>query len=168
LTDKILEELSQFNIFPSQIKKILLTHGDVDHIGNVNKLRKITDCDVYADEQEIPYLEKKKRYSFIKAFFKILLHIGKILKVKPLPKNNIGEIKIIKTPGHTPGHTCFKFENAIFLGDLVEMNKNKTITILPKLMTFNPSQVIESIKSLDVTGVQFLYLAHGGMIEVSE
>jgi hypothetical protein len=28
--------------------------------------------------------------------------------------------------------------------------------------------VIESIKSLDVTGVQFLYLAHGGMIEISD
>jgi glyoxylase-like metal-dependent hydrolase (beta-lactamase superfamily II) len=168
LTNKILDELKTYNIYPNQIKKILLTHGDVDHIGNVNKIRRITGCDVFADSQEIPYLKKEKHYSTIKAFFKILLGIGKILDVQALPKNKISQIEIIKTPGHTPGHVCFKFDKFIFLGDLAEVEKNGEISILPKTMTFNTDQLIKSIKSLSVVGIEFLCMAHGGIVSVFE
>jgi glyoxylase-like metal-dependent hydrolase (beta-lactamase superfamily II) len=165
-TKEILEELATYNIQPSQIKRILLTHGDVDHIGNVNAIRKITGCKVYADAAEIPYLEKRKRYNAIKGFLKILLRIGKILDVTPLPQHKIGEIEIFKTPGHTPGHVCFKLNNIIFAGDLVGESEGQ-IRIMSDKMTFNKQQLINSIKTLNVTGVDLLCLAHGSDIKVN-
>ncbi len=43
----------------------------------------------------------------------------------------IGNIKIIHTPGHTPGHVCMIFEDVLFAGDLV---KNKNGNIVPTLI----------------------------------
>jgi glyoxylase-like metal-dependent hydrolase (beta-lactamase superfamily II) len=60
------QELNSYHIEKENIKHILLTHGDVDHIGNLKKLIKATHCDVFAHPDELPYLAKKKRYSIRK------------------------------------------------------------------------------------------------------
>jgi glyoxylase-like metal-dependent hydrolase (beta-lactamase superfamily II) len=164
LAEKIMSELLSYNIKPNQIKRILLTHGDVDHIGNVEAIRKITNCDVYADNKELPYIEKEKHYSKIKHFLKFLLHIKPILGVKPLAEKQIGEIEIIKSPGHTPGHVCYKYNEYIFIGDLVGCDKQK-VKLLPKLMTNNYDDLIKSIKSLNIDKVKLLLPAHGDNID---
>jgi glyoxylase-like metal-dependent hydrolase (beta-lactamase superfamily II) len=165
-TKAIFRELSTYNIQLDQIKRILLTHGDVDHIGNVNSIRKATGCKVYADVKEIPYLEKRKRYSAIKGFLKFLLRVRKVIDVVPLPKGKIGEIEVFKTPGHTPGHVCFKLRNTMFIGDLVG-ESNGQIKMSPDKMTFDKKQLIHSIQTLNVTGVDLLCPAHGSNIKVS-
>jgi glyoxylase-like metal-dependent hydrolase (beta-lactamase superfamily II) len=61
--NKIIAELHSFAIGERDIKRILLTHGDVDHVGNLKNILGRLNCPVYADNEEIPYLAKKKRYS---------------------------------------------------------------------------------------------------------
>jgi glyoxylase-like metal-dependent hydrolase (beta-lactamase superfamily II) len=167
--DEIISELRGHHIEPEQIKSILLTHGDVDHIGNVNKIRELTKCKVYADAAEIPYLEKKKSYNRIKKFFKSLLHIGAIHNVIALPESQLGSIKIYKTPGHTPGHVCFKYEHVMFLGDLISCSTDGVIKLLSDKMTFDKKTLINSILNLDVSDVDVLCLAHQkAFIKISE
>jgi glyoxylase-like metal-dependent hydrolase (beta-lactamase superfamily II) len=158
-----MNELKTYGISPEQVKRIILTHGDVDHIGNVNKIREATKCEVCADSLEIPYLEKQKKYNRIKGFLKALLHIGKVLNVKPFVDNKIGNIEIIKTPGHTPGHVCFKFGKIVFLGDLVG-EKNEQLFTLKEKMTFDKTQLLDSIKNMNFSDVDLLCPAHGNII----
>jgi glyoxylase-like metal-dependent hydrolase (beta-lactamase superfamily II) len=165
LTPKIYEELLTYNIRAHNIKYVLLTHGDVDHVGNLQNIINTSNCEVYADNEEIPYLEKKKRYNAIKGFLKALLHIKPFQNIKPLPENEIDGIQIIKTPGHTPGHVCYKFNNYLFAGDLIGMSKGK-VRLLPKLMTYDQKQLLNSINHLDVNGVEYIYPAHGDIINV--
>jgi glyoxylase-like metal-dependent hydrolase (beta-lactamase superfamily II) len=66
LTKKIYEELATYNIHARDIKYVLLTHGDVDHIGNLQSIVNTSNCEIYASTDEIPYLQKKKRYSIRK------------------------------------------------------------------------------------------------------
>jgi glyoxylase-like metal-dependent hydrolase (beta-lactamase superfamily II) len=163
LATKIYEELSTYNIHARDIKYVLLTHGDVDHVGNLQNIINTSNCEVYVDNEEIPYLEKKKRYSVVKGFLKVLLRTKKFQNIKSLPENQIDEIQIIKTPGHTPGHVCYKFNNYLFVGDLIRVVDGK-IRQLPKLMTYDNNQLINSIKTLNLTGIEYICPAHGDIV----
>ncbi|GHU51449.1 hydrolase [Bacilli bacterium] len=160
LADKIMEELKTYDISPVSIKRILLTHGDVDHIGNADAIRKITNCEIYANQLEIPYLEGKKYYNLIKKTLRKVLHVKPIDGVKELPQNKIGQIQIINTPGHTPGHMCYKYGKYLFIGDLVG-EKNGKISMLPKTMTYDTKQLKKSIINLNLEGVELMCPAHG-------
>ena len=149
---KIINELNFINISITSIKKILLTHGDVDHVGNLQSLIKIINPDVYANVNEIPYLAKQKHYSKIKRFFKFLLHTPSFTNIKSLSNDSIGDIEIINTPGHTPGHVCYRYKEYLFCGDLVAVNNNQ-IFLMKGTMTYNKQQYLQSIKNIDLTNV---------------
>jgi glyoxylase-like metal-dependent hydrolase (beta-lactamase superfamily II) len=160
-----LAELKQLKINLNEIKRILLTHGDIDHIGNLKPLQEVVQALVYADANELPYLAKQKHYSFRKTLFKLLLHIPKFKNIQPLPDNQIGEIKIIRTPGHTPGHVCYVYKEYLFAGDLFNTREGQ-ITLMDDKYTYDKSQSINSIKLLDVKNIKYLCPAHGNVIEV--
>jgi glyoxylase-like metal-dependent hydrolase (beta-lactamase superfamily II) len=161
--NKIIMELHSFAIGEEDIKNILLTHGDVDHIGNLKNLQKRLNCSIYADINEIPYLAKKKRYSLRKWLFKVILHIPKFEQIKPLPKKQIGDIEIIKTPGHTPGHVCYKYQDYMFVGDLINTRGGK-IQQMSEKFTMDQPQSLQSIKAIDMSNIKYICPAHGDII----
>jgi len=85
-----------------KIKKILLTHTHQDHTMNLRKIVKKTNAEVYDHESEDL---KDKGY--------------KIKNIKNNDEISVGKIKIkvIHTPGHTPGGVCFLFDKKICTGD---------------------------------------------------
>ena len=100
----ILAELKTTNIRPVDIKHILITHYDIDHIGSAAFLERATGAKVWAPKEDIPYITGElKRPGFKKI-------IASIAKIK-LPENiqaygkdqKIGAIQVILAPGHTPG-----------------------------------------------------------------
>ena len=85
-----------------KIKKIILTHSHYDHIQKVDELASKTDAEVYFHEDD---------YNEIKKF--INNPNIKIHKLKNNDEIKVGNIKIkvIHTPGHTPGAICLLFES---------------------------------------------------------
>jgi len=49
----ILNELKSMNIKPEDIKHILITHHDIDHIGNLALLEKETGASIWASKEDI-------------------------------------------------------------------------------------------------------------------
>jgi glyoxylase-like metal-dependent hydrolase (beta-lactamase superfamily II) len=86
------------------------------------------------------------------------------VNVKSLPEETIDGIKIIKTPGHTPGHVCFKFNEYLFVGDLINTRDNK-VNLMNRKYNSNYQQMINSINNLDISGVKYICPAHGNIIE---
>ncbi len=108
---KIISFINERNLKP---QKILLTHGHFDHIGAAEIISQEFDIPVYVNKREMVVV-KEGGVMFGRQF--------------DIPKNivffNDGEeilignekIKVIETPGHTAGSSCFLTDNVLFSGD---------------------------------------------------
>jgi glyoxylase-like metal-dependent hydrolase (beta-lactamase superfamily II) len=80
------------------------------------------------------------------------------------PENELEGIKIIPTPGHTPGHICFLYKDVLFAGDLVIGSKNK-LQLSPAIMTWDMAQVKESARKVAPLPFNWVCPAHGTWTE---
>ncbi len=137
-------------------KCILATHGHLDHVGQVGFLRK---------ELDIPfYLNKKDEFLIDNDIFP---GFAEMIDAYPCPKPDFdlkegdiievgnSKLKVIETPGHTPGGVCFFDEknkiliagDTLFRGsvgrtDLPGGNANELMDSLKKLMELPEDTVV--------------------------
>jgi len=91
-----------------KIKFVLNTHGHSDHVGGNEVLRKKYDAPVcihVLDAHEIAGLNVKTSAQTV------LLSDGDLVEFKD------AKLRVIHTPGHTPGSICLLGEKLIFTGD---------------------------------------------------
>jgi hydroxyacylglutathione hydrolase len=94
-----------------QIEAILLTHAHFDHIGGVDEIRKLKGSPVYLHDAEADWLTNAKlngstKYPelggpIVTDPAEFALDQGQVLKLLGL------EIKVLHTPGHSPGSVSF-------------------------------------------------------------
>ncbi|MBU90616.1 hypothetical protein CMO94_03655 [Candidatus Woesearchaeota archaeon] len=100
--DKLLAEAKKHDL---NIKIILMTHTHYDHLNSLRELVNATDAVVYVHEKE----ENEVRN----------IGITNTKTIKDNDKIKVGKIKVkvIHTPGHSPGSVCFLVENKLITGD---------------------------------------------------
>lgn len=104
------------------IEKILLTHGHFDHIGAAELLREKLVAPIYIYPSDAPYLTDGYLNLSGNYGAPILvrhyeeLYDGEIIRLKA---NSGFYLKVIHTPGHTPGSVTYfsPEERAAFVGD---------------------------------------------------
>ncbi len=104
---------------------ILLTHGHFDHVGAVEGLKEEFGIPVYAGEHEFdtikdPHINRSGFFDRVPTVYSADI---------PLKDEEVIElagftIKVLFTPGHTPGGVCYYFpdENVLFSGDTLFYN----------------------------------------------
>lgn len=105
-----------------RIERIILTHGDPDHAGGSDHLRRVTGAEVCASLAERPLIDRsgwpslrRIRRGLMKAMF----------RGTPPPTvdrwldgaTTVNGIDVIPTPGHTPGHIVLAWEGWLLAGD---------------------------------------------------
>ena len=90
------------------VEAILLTHGHFDHVGAVRGIVAETDCAVYVDEKE---LSLPPTMTDGPIYYTDLYPAEGVLSVADM------DIKVLRTPGHTPGGVCLLIADALFSGD---------------------------------------------------
>lgn len=91
-----------------RIEAILLTHGHFDHVGGVRRLAADTHCDVYLCAEE---LSQPEQMTAGPLYYTHTYGEGDVLVLAG------ASIRVIRTPGHTPGSVCLICRDAIFSGD---------------------------------------------------
>ena len=91
-----------------KITAILLTHGHFDHVVAVRSIAHRTGCRIYIHRAE---QDQPEQMTGGMLFFSHTYGEGDVLKLAGL------EIRVLHTPGHTPGSVCLQVEDTIFAGD---------------------------------------------------
>jgi len=161
LAEKILAELEALDGTVQHIKKILLTHHDIDHIGNAKALQEATQAEVWAPHEDVPYIIGGKNRPGIKRILQTM--------ARP-PKPNIsgsyqanqcfGEVRVIHAPGHTPGHTVFQYRNVLFIGDLFQEVRGK-LDLLPRFLIWDQEEAKRSISIIKELQYDWICPSHG-------
>lgn len=120
----ILEEIQRKNLKPLAI---LATHGHFDHLMAVGEIQRHFNIPLYINKKDRFLLDNLPQSA--EYFLNYKPVILPILTIKELKNENDlriknFEIKIIFTPGHTPGSVCFYFpkEKILFTGDTLFKN----------------------------------------------
>jgi len=95
------------------VAAILLTHGHFDHVGGVRWLAMETDCPVYLHPAELSLPE-----SFTD---------GPLVYTQGYGEGDVLELaglllRVLHTPGHTPGSVCLLCGDTMFSGDTLFMD----------------------------------------------
>lgn len=105
-----------------RIEKILLTHGHFDHFGAVKRLKEWLGVPVYIHTSDEPYLGDTYLNLSANTQNPIILTDSEPLRDGDfirLKENTEFCLKVIATPGHTPGSVVYwsQDDNAAFVGD---------------------------------------------------
>jgi len=162
---KILAELAVLGVKAQEIKHILLTHYDIDHIGSAAFLQRATGAVVWAPAQDIPYILGEKSRPGIKKYLGFFMRAQLPRNIQPYPPSNrLGELEVIATPGHTPGHVSFLYQDVFFAGDMVATSRGQ-INPPPAVMTWNMPLALQSIEKVKSLAFRWVCPAHGMPLE---
>lgn len=100
--DDVLRIVKAISKLGLAINYIFITHGHIDHIGGVQELKRITKAPVLIHPLDANRLN-----------FRPDVHLS---EGQEIPFGTFG-IKVIHTPGHSPGGLCFYAPGAVFTGD---------------------------------------------------
>ena len=141
--DTILDSLEGLTL-----KAILLTHGHFDHVGAVKELVAETGCEVYihAAESTMPPMMTAGPLYYTRTY-------AEGDTIAPIEG---AELKVLHTPGHTPGSVCLLWGQELFAGDTLFAGSCGRVD----LPGGDPAQMMQSLNRL--ASLQADYRVHPG------
>lgn len=113
--EKILSLIKNKNF---NLTHILITHGHVDHIAAVAEIKKTTQAEINMSKDDLMLVENA---GFQADMFDLRspkhFSIDRFIKDKDQIRVGNLHIKVMATPGHSPGGVCYYTENCLFAGD---------------------------------------------------
>jgi glyoxylase-like metal-dependent hydrolase (beta-lactamase superfamily II) len=177
---KILAYIASLGKSPQDVKRIILTHADVDHFGGIAALKRATGARTYASQPEADAVaigESSRKntssgFSFRSLIFTLL---RPFLKVEPFKVDEIltdgqvfpvlGGLQVIETIGHTPGHISLFSPSAgvLFCGDSMVADE-KGIHGSRPAVTWDAARAKEAVRKQAALGAQIVCSGHGPVV----
>ena len=175
--DLILEQIEDLGYSPSDVKRIIITHHHADHTGSLAALKKATQAEVIAHPADAPYIDgtlSQPGPARPQWLSDLLARFSRLWATEPVVVNTLvndgeelpilGGIKILHTPGHTPGSICLYLQNQKLLiaGDLLAHRFG--LKLPSGSFTVDIAQEIQSVQR--VAGLEFdnICFGHGSPI----
>ncbi len=160
-SQRVLEELSILGIGADEIKAVLLTHSDRDHIAGTGVFK---DATVYLAQNEEQIISGNKK-RFLLFSNKLETDYRVLYDNQELEINGIN-IRCILTPGHTPGSMCFLINGKyLFVGDTMSLKDGRVLLFND---TFNMDSELQktSLEKLSkLENAKYIFTAHYGFTD---
>jgi glyoxylase-like metal-dependent hydrolase (beta-lactamase superfamily II) len=169
--------LVEAGIGVSDLRRIIFTHQDLDHVGSGAALVRQSGARVLAHSADAPYIEGSLR---------LLKPSPEMLEQRPQMREVLerlepvgideyvedgtrldlaGGTKVISTPGHTPGHISLYLERSkvLIAGDALRAERGSLNGPNPS-MTLEMRTAIQSIRRLADLEIDTIVCYHGGVV----
>lgn len=187
MEDAINAALGEIGASLKDIKRVLITHHDLDHIGSLPAVVAASGAEVWAPEREISFIEGNERPQKMPpqeqiaalladpntpaqmrirlSTLSVKVKVDRALKdgeVLPIA----GGVRVVFTPGHTVGHTSFYLERSktLITGDAASSDKGQLRSPPAPPMTADMKTAGESVSKLAGLDVQSIVAYHGGAV----
>jgi glyoxylase-like metal-dependent hydrolase (beta-lactamase superfamily II) len=177
---KILAFIKNLGRQPSELKRIIITHSDFDHISGLAAVQQASGARICASEAEARSIAtghaSRKMHAdnfFMKWVFAALQRFG---KAKPAHVDEIladgqvlpllGGLRVLKTAGHTPGHISLYAESAkiLFCGDSIISDKEGALLASRKPVTWDRTKANSAVRKQAGLGAQIVCPGHGPVV----
>jgi hydroxyacylglutathione hydrolase len=154
---------------PQDIETIVITHHHFDHTGSLDKLKKLTNAKVAVHSADAEYLSGEKNQAGSVLMVPLVKLMNLIYRIQPVKADillkegdQIGDYRVIHTPGHTPGSICLynPKNKVIFVGDNLQYSKGKIKSPSSRLIP-EPELYKESMKKLGDLDIEVILTGHG-------
>jgi glyoxylase-like metal-dependent hydrolase (beta-lactamase superfamily II) len=145
-------QLAEIGVAPSQISRLAFSHSHSDHVGNGNLFTAAT-LYIQKAEYDAAFGAEPAKYGFAPATYDQLRN-GRIVQLEgDFDVFGDGSVKILSTPGHTPGHQSLLVRlpvtGAVVLsGDAAHFQENFAMRRVPGF-NFDREQSLQSMEKLD-------------------
>ncbi len=190
MQDAIRAQLAEQGLTLSDIKRVIITHHDLDHIGSVPAVVAESGAEIWAPQREIPFIEgdewpqkrptpeqaeqmladpnvpqpRKAMIQRMTSMKPVTFKVDRALQdgeVLPLA----GGVRVVGTPGHTLGHASLYLERSktLITGDAMSSNAGQLSGPGPQV-TSDMKTAGESVNRLTGLDVQTIVTYHGGVV----
>jgi glyoxylase-like metal-dependent hydrolase (beta-lactamase superfamily II) len=175
--DLILEQIEKLGYSPSDVKRIIITHHHTDHTGSLAALKRATQAEVIAHPADALYIDgtlPQPGPARPQWLSKLLARFSWLWSTEPVAVDTLvndgdelpilGGIKILHTPGHTPGSICLYLQSQKLLiaGDLLAHRFG--LKLPAGSFTVDTAQEIQSIKRIASLDFDIICFGHGSPI----
>ena len=178
---KILAYVEGLGKSPTDVKRIILTHSDMDHVGGLAALQAATGARTYTSQIEADAIARGKPsrpiqaqgFSWRRTLMRLLAPIigPRPFKVDEILKDGqtlpvLGGLRVVETIGHTPGHISLYAPAAgvLFCGDSMRTNESGPILATPAALTWDADKAKESMRKQAALGARILCPGHGPVL----
>jgi len=183
LWDELEPELASMGRSLDDVRGVILTHGDTDHIGFAERLRVERGAPVFVHELDATRArgEVKKDISWGKVkigpLMRFLFYSARRGGLKITPVSEVvsftdgqvldlpGAPVVIHIPGHTPGSVAFHVPavDAVFVGDALTTGHVLTGAVGPQPapFTLDPEQALVSLDRVEALQAKWVLPGHG-------
>ncbi|PWH20778.1 MAG: MBL fold metallo-hydrolase [Ardenticatenia bacterium] len=175
---RILRAIVRLGHDPRQLHHILITHADGDHVGGLLPLVAVSGARVYASAIEAQALARGQfsRPLRLRGLPRFLFWLARPLyRVTPFDAAEVvkegdilpglGGLRVIETPGHTPGHISFfaPASGILFAGDSIAYHNGKMRRPFA-LVTWDEQLALASLRKQAALQPQIVCLGHGPVV----
>jgi glyoxylase-like metal-dependent hydrolase (beta-lactamase superfamily II) len=159
---QIRRRLRLLGLGPQHVTAILLTHGHLDHSGNLAWAKAWTGAPIYAHPLEQAHLDGTYPYAGVNRWCGWLEHVGRtLLRVGAPARIDVpladsdelpfwGGLRVVHLPGHTRGHCGFYSarHDLLFCGDLFA-SYFFNVHLPPAILNSAPELIPESLRKAE-------------------
>lgn len=146
------------------VERIILTHGDPDHVGGSDHLRQVTGAEVCASLAERPLIDRSG-WSALPVLRQGIMRL--MFRRTPPPTvdrwidgaETLDDIAVLSTPGHTPGHIVALWNGWLVAGDALVTGER--FRLAPWPFTLDRSTARRSLENLKARQPDAATSSHG-------